>query len=191
MAHFTFKDLLLHNNPCFNCGIITQFSAYKIYITNNSESKLNTNLKDGILTINIKSKYYQPLNLIIDIENNNFKAPINQLKEYLNEFNLLFEKKCNICSSNSWTKSIKFNFDKGFVYPLELSYETYFFTDSENLYTINNNHTSKKSIIFVDKINGDHSIKSCWKRTIPILSFNTIKNKPHIIKKIKSYMLFS
>ena len=191
MIRFTLKDLLLYNNPCFNCGIITQFSAYKIYTANDSESKLNTTLKDGIITINMKSSYYQPLNLIINIENNNFVAPINQLKEYLNEFHLSFKMSCNKCSSNSWTKSIKFNFDKGFMLPLELSFETYFFQDSENLYTISNNHHSKKSSIFVDKINGDHSIKSCWKKTIPILLFSNIKNKPYIIKKIKSYMLFS
>lgn len=194
---FTVKDFITYNNPCFSCGgkinlrIAVhdighgEVPSYPTAIITPESSKLELVITyNNTLTLNIEHKSNK-------IGSNNPEW----LVSYLKNKKLFLSSTCNGCSSVIESDYLELNLDKGFIAPTYIRYEMLMMLDTLNMYQIKSYFVEKKTTIVVvsvkNKENNNAGKLDKIKFDLPLLPLYKFKTREQIMKKIKTYLIFS
>lgn len=189
MKHFTVKDFIAYNNPCFSC-------AQKVSITIGvSEAGVDgwAYLKPLITvdhtSIDLKITYTKTLKLIVNHTTNKFTtSDSGELSSYLSTHRVFLRSMCDKCYTVIDSCYLEFNLNKGFIHPTMISQENLIVTDDKNMYHVYSSLASEKSVIIVDKLDRP---ASPVRFDAPLIFLSKFKNKERFLNKMKTYLVFS
>lgn len=192
MKKFTVKDFINYNAPCFSCGSKITFRIGSICLTQHmSAIYLRATTSNAQTEVDLQVTYARILKLTINhITNKITTSDPEALTKYLEVNKLFLSSVCNNCYTNIESFYLEFNLHKGFILPVGISKELLMLTDAKNMYQINSTAIDEKTIIVVDRINVANSL-SHIRFVLPLSFLYKLKNKEHILQKIKTYLLFS
>lgn len=198
MKQFTLKDFLLYGEPCICCNKPLRVFACKVDIPSEltigfyQNSLCNNNLK-----IILYKKYKTTLELNINIKSNRYNVSNQKkFKDFLSKFTLKFTKRCvpflgqeSGCGDvHIISNFIKFN-ENGFIEPITLQSELILLENDNIIYDIHTLYDIQKTEINIQS----NTILDIHDETIviPALQINKYKTKEKLLKKLKTYILFS
>lgn len=192
MRTFTVKDFINYNAPCFSCNrkVSIKIGCHSL-IVNEPAIYLNTTVTATQTEIILQITYSKILNLIINHKTNKFTtSDPDALTEYLKIHKLFLSSFCNHCYTSIESFYLEFNLQKGFIKPVSIKQEMLILDDNKNVYQIFSKSIDEQTIILVDKINRVISVTPI-RFVLPLSFLYNLKNKENILKKIKTYLLFS
>jgi len=191
----TLKDFITYNNPCFNCGERISLSIYGHSLggaKNNTYNQISlSNVKPIVTpehtTIDLKISYRKTLSVCIyHISNKIVTTDVNSLSDYLKAHKIYLKSSCSKCHSVIESFFLDFDLDHGYLKPTSINRESLFFRDSLNTYSLVSDVYMDKTDIFVF---GENYNNVSFQ--IPLMLLSKFKSKDRILKKIKTYLLFS
>lgn len=191
MKHFTVKDFIAYNNPCFSCGenISITIGVTELGVDGLGLTYLKPLITTSFTSIDLKITYTKTLKLIIDHITNKFTASdLKELSNYLSSHKIFLRSMCDKCYTGIDSCYLEFNFDKCFIYPTMISQENLIVTDDNNMYNIYSSLASEKSVIIIDKLD---RLTSAVRFDAPLLFLSKFKNKERFLNKMKVYLVFS
>src|ERR1700686_1982992 len=118
MKHFTLKDFIAYNSPCFSCGELMSFQIMICpkEVLMGLPIYLKASVNKDYTTINLHIGWDRTLRLTIDHKTNKFFTNnTTGLKRYLRDNWLSFSCYCNVCQSHILSDILDFNLNKEFV----------------------------------------------------------------------------
>lgn len=191
MKKFTVKDFISYNNPCFSCKSNINF----YFVTESkdlSKAKqagyINPIVSSQSTSVDLIKSYSHSLTLDIYHKTNKFYAANwHELQSYLMDHNLTMNSSCPTCKSIVVSKKLIFDFKNKYIQPTEVRKEYLIIEDKEKVYNLKTNMDKNSTHI---EVYSDFSQNS-WELDTPALPIFKFKNKANIIKKIKTYIIFS
>jgi len=190
MKEFTVKDFILYNNPCFVCN---EFIQLQIRVTKKSIVSFPNNLKPSFsnnkLEINLSTKYYNILNLSIDLMSNKIISNnINELQDFLFNHELNLQSVCLSCGAYISSHFLQFDLKNGFVKPVGIAIENFVLESNDGYcqYDIYSSFLENKSKVQIRPMH-----QKIIELDIPLFSLSKFKNKEKLLEKFKIIMLFS
>lgn len=187
MNSLTVKDFIQHFNTCINCQSQCNIEFINVNSSTSIKIKIKPFFEEDTVNIRLKNNYHNKLDLCIYYITNRFSSNnFIYLKKYLLDSKLYIEYKCVDCKSIARTNSLSFDHSMKFIKPISLQKETIMIKSDVDEYTIQSNYIDNTTIVFVN------SIKN--KEKIDRYNFSLIQrpfSKEELLKKIKSYILFS
>jgi len=192
MKKFTVKDFINYNAPCFSCGRKIIIRIGSICLTQNMPATyLRANVNSAQTEVDLQVTYARILKLIINHTTNKITTSDPEaLTKYLTVNKLFLSSVCNNCYTSIESFYLEFNLQKGFIIPVGISRELLMLIDDKNLYHINSSAIDEETIIVVDRINKSTSLTPV-RFVLPLSFLYKLKDKKHILQKIKTYLLFS
>ena len=187
MNSLTVKDFIHYFNTCINCESQCNIEFINVNSTIRKINKIKPFFEKDTVNIRLKNNYHNKLDLCIYYITNKFSSNnFVYLKKYLLDSKLYIEYRCTDCKSIARTNSLSFDHSMKFIKPISVQKETILIKSETDEYTIQSNYIDNTTIVFVN------SIKN--KEKIDRYNFSLIKrpfSKEEVLKKIKSYILFS
>lgn len=207
MKHFTVKDFITYNNPCFSCGSKIELIfcvTNKVKSTNEvSEAdpvfyqipaanitRFNPVIdKKGNCNIKLITTYTSSLILNINLKNNKFITSDDSIfKKYLTTKDLYILSNCRTCGTYMITENLLFNLQNNFIKPFVVPDENLAVHDGDTLYSVFNidggcslsitNKNTQECIFEVELSN-------------QVITLSKLKNRDNLIRKMKTYLTFS
>jgi hypothetical protein len=193
MRKFTIKDFIAYNNPCFSCNSPINFKIYSETIGSGTSGHLNPTVLPNYTEIDLSIKYsnMEALKLFIVHKTNKILCSNNQgLTKYLSERKLTLVSTCDRCKTQITSEPLKFDLEKGHVEATYLKYERLMVHEGDNIYQIDSNFETEKSVLIVEKLNAVKPL-SPLRLNLPILPKYRFKDRAHFLNKVKTYIIFS
>lgn len=191
MKKFTVKDFISYNNPCFSCK--SNINFYFVTETKDLSSPkqpgyINPIVSAQSTSVDLIKSYSHSLTLEIYHKTNKFYAANrHELESYLTDHSLLMNSACPTCKSTTVSKKLVFDFKNQYVQPTEVRKEYLTIEEKEKVYHLRTNMDKNTTHI---EVYSDFSQQS-WELDTPALPIYKFKNRANIIKKIKTYIIFS
>jgi hypothetical protein len=196
MKKFTLKDFILYNGPCFSCG--NRINIKMVYVDSDNDgafqnvkihsSSMPLVFDKTMLDITLNVKYSFTLNLKMFIKNNKYTASdMDKFITYLGMKDLHLISECQKCKNIVISNKLEFN-SNGNIKAITILREMLSVEDTEKIYTLSSefsNNTTEINI-YNFKTHTDPYILET-----PLLPLYRFKNKENLIKKLKTYILFS
>lgn len=192
MKKFTVKDFINYNAPCFSCERKITIRIGSMSLTQHMPATyLRANVNSAQTEVDLQVTYARILKLIINHTTNKITTSDPEaLTKYLTVNKLFLSSVCNNCYTSIESFYLEFNLQKGFILPVGISHELLMLMDDKNLYHINSSAIDEETIIVVDRINKSTSLTPV-RFVLPLSFLYKLKDKEHILQKIKTYLLFS
>lgn len=204
MKKFTVKDFVIYNNPCFNCGRPMNFHLYSSSRSDRPtkpptfNKKIDTFMVNNNQTIEVvlKRLYSKSLVMYVDIKTNKFSInDEEEFRNYLLDNNLQIKKKCIKCDAVIISQDLIFNLNKGIIEGIVISYEE--FTVCDNLKVVDDIQYRVRTFTYkYDSITEFYVYKAPdlfphFQIQAPPFYLYKFKTKGNLLKKLKTYLLFS
>lgn len=193
MRQLTLKDFIYYNNPCFSCNskIYLQFISVHLNKFGVYPTVLRPIIHDNALSLDLKIKYKHTLSITFFPQSNKIITLDHKgLAEYLDNNSLYLKSYCECCASSVESFYLEFNLEKNFIKPINIGKEFLYTSDEINNYQVISDIFSGQSEIFIFK-RGDILSKQGFNAKIPLTLLSNLKDKQGLIKKLKTYALFS
>lgn len=189
MKKFTVKDFIFYNGPCFSCG--NKVIVKLVYAWGGFFKELPQTLLEDHIDLILKAKYADVLTLRIFVGSNKYQASdAEKLKQYLKTRDIYITSNCKQC--RNVIESNKLDFDNiGHCKAITINSEVLnvYEGDKDNykIYNLVSDFTRN-----ITEVSICHSkIDNVFRLTIPLLPLYKFKNKERLIKKLKTYTIFS
>jgi len=181
MELFTVKDFIVYNNPCFSCGenIIFTFGG-----------AINPVINGNWCAVKLVTTYSSSLTLRVELSSNKFEinGDIYQFKKYLfSNFPMRLMSRCSKCKTEIRSEAVEFDFNKRIIKPFKISDEKLIVREPDMMYHILS--VGSHSRIEITDIKKGISVLSI-DVNCP-LNLARIKTRENLIKKLKTYVIFS
>jgi hypothetical protein len=192
MKKFTVKDFINYNAPCFSCDRKITIRVGSICLTQQMPAVyLRATVTTTQTEVDLQVTYARILKLIINHTTNKITTSDPEaLTKYLKVNKLFLSSVCNHCYTSIESAYLEFNLQEAFIKPVSISQEMLMLSDSKSLYQIISKSIDEETIIVVDRINKANSITPI-RFVLPLSLLYKLKDKEHILQKIKTYLLFS
>jgi len=185
MKRFTVKDFILYNGPCFSCG--NKVNVNLVYININQFTKLPQSIKKSIIDVTLKIKYSFSLDLQISISDNKYKvSDIEKFITYLGIHELHLVSRCSHCQNLIYSNTLQFD-SKGFIRPITILREVLSIESDNVFYSVMSEYA--ENMTYINVLNQDTN--KMMKLDIPLVPLYKFKTKEKLLKKLKTYILFS
>lgn len=189
MKHFTVKDFIAYNNPCFSCNESVSITFGVAESGVDGWAYLKPLITVGYTSIDLKITYTKTLKLVINHTTNKFTtSDLRELSNYLSTHKVFLRSQCDKCYSIIDSCCLDINLSKGFIHPTTISQESLIVIDDRNMYHVYSSFASEKSVIVIDKL--DRPV-SAIRFEAPLISLSKFKNKERFLNKMKTYLVFS
>jgi hypothetical protein len=203
MKKFTVKEFLSYSCPCFGCGDAVSVLIGESY---HDKDKLNHALLNGsidtevsqqYLRVDLKISYKDALSLTIDHKTNRFATNNkNLLEKYLEEHTIYLISSCGKCYTTFESDDLRFNMTMEYIYAVEMRSEILAIKKDKQMFHLYSSYKKNETLVDVGKIDGSNQSKSPVIMgtdilTLPLLPAYKMKTKEALIKKLKTYLLFS
>ena len=191
MKLFTISDFLTYNAPCFNCG---QFTNIDIGFCNTSFrptvfSSIRPYISKNATEITFSIKYAGSMKMSLQHKTNKIEiTDIEGLTKYLLGHKLFLISTCKPCFCRIESEYLDFDLQKGLVKPVGLCSETLGITDTKHEYSLSTNF--EMDISYLSVYTKDSSADPI-KLELPLTPKYRFKNKYELLKKLRTYALFS
>lgn len=191
MKRFTVKDFISYNNPCFGCKVNVNFYFTVTPMDPNKGKRpgyINPIVSAGLTEVDLVKSYSHSLVLSINHKTNKFAGNNkHELESYLSDNSLSLVLECPTCRSAIFSKKLVFDFKNQNIQPTEVRREIITIEEKERVYKLKTN--MEKDITHIEVYS--NFSRTAWELDTPALPLYKFKNKNNIIKKIKTYMIFS
>jgi hypothetical protein len=189
MKHFTVKDFIAYNNPCFSCNQNVSITFGVAESGVDGWAYLKPLITTGYTSIDLKITYTKTLKLVINHTTNKFTASdLAELASYLSTHRIFLRSQCDKCYSIIDSCYLDLNLNKGFIHPTTISQESLIVTDDKNMYHVYSSFASENSVIIVDKLDKP---ASPIRFDAPLITLSKFKNKERFLNKMRTYLVFS
>jgi hypothetical protein len=193
--HFTVKDFITYNNPCFGCGKAVSF---KIGFSNTDEmgsaitSYLRPTVGPQFTEIDLKITYNDTIKMYVFHKDNKILTSNQRgMIKYLNNHQLFLSSNCT-CHTEIVSDILNLHLvtNNQFVEPTTLHYEKLIVTHNDNVYELHSSFLDKKSTLISYK-KDTKPRPSPTTIEMPLIPKYKFKNRDHFLEKMKTYVLFS
>lgn len=192
MKLFSVKDFISYNNPCFSCKqhVNFYFTVAPRTVSNPTTGYFSPIVSRDFTAVDLKITYSHSLTLKIHHKTNRFEANnIHELEDYLSKNQINLTLSCPKCQSKITSDKLVFDLTKKYVRGTKVVYESLRIKDKEKQYFLETFHELNGTTITV--ISNNNAFGDIFTIDTPALPLYKFKNKNNVIKKIKTYMLFS
>lgn len=190
MKQFTVKDFILYNNPCFSCGERIILDVVATHLVQVNPAVLRPLVTPDLITIPLKVTYGQTLQLKIQTQTNKLEFEDNKaMADYIYSHRLNFTSRCNKCYTTIDSQFLEFDLLRKIVKPVGISYENLVVNDATHTYHIYTSYMAEESVINMDRM--DKPGLATVKLQAPLMPLSRFKDREHLIKKMRTYLIFT
>lgn len=192
MKLFSVKDFIGYNNPCFSCKkhVNFYFAVTSRAAPNSPSGYFSPIVSRDFTAVDLKITYSHSLTLKIYHKTNRFEANnLHELEDYLSKNQISLSLSCPKCQSLITSDRLSFDLNKKYVKGTKIMYESLKIKEKEKHYYLETLYELNATSITVT--NDANVFSDVFTLDTPAIPLHKFKNKANIIKKIKTYMLFS
>lgn len=194
---FFVKDFIQYASPCFGCEKPLSLrmlirnkedNALLPELGNSPSTALTPTITDKHLEIDLSIKYNSKLRLWMMHKTNTFLVNDNvAFSNYIAKYNLRLLVACT-CGTLYQTNNLDFQTFNRTIGALTLSYEQLVFQDKTHTYHLDTDFRTERSIAIISK-KGSTAIPLHF--DLPLLPKYKLRNKQHLVEKLRIYSIFS
>ncbi|MFA6609038.1 MAG: hypothetical protein WCT07_03990 [Candidatus Paceibacterota bacterium] len=185
MKKFTLKDFILYNGPCFSCG--NKVAIKMVYANDNQFGGISQSIKNDKLIATLNIKYSFELNISISISDNKFQVTdMEKFLTYLGSRDLHMVSNCKNCQGLIYSNPLEFD-SHMFIKPFTILRELLSTTENDMSYSLMSEYSENETQINILNNNTNKMMIM----TVPLLPLYKFKTKEKLVKKLRTYVIFS